>query len=381
MNGREIEKTRQLTEDLVRFPSVSDVSNETVSQFVADQLAAMKFEVEWHSYVDDKNQNKVSLVAKRGSGLGGVAYLAHTDVVPAEDWSLDFCGPFEPTERDDRLYGRGTCDMKGSLACALQATSTINPMSQTKPIYFVVTSDEEVGMLGAQIVNSKSKLFQEMVEGETVGIVGEPTQLGVIHAHKGGQRLSVRARGKSAHTSTNDGVNANYQLIPALPELLALRHESESNRKYRNENFDPPTLSWNMTITNEPEAVNVTTSLAQANIFLRTMPGVDHGPLLEAIQKLCTTHQLELAIRDGVEPWQVPSDASWVQDMLRLVQQAESHSVCFATDAGILQRLKRMLICGPGDIQQAHRSDEWISLDQLAKGTKIFQQAFQHWSV
>ena len=381
MNGREIEKTRQLTQDLVRFPSVSDVSNESVSQFVADQLSAQKFEVEWHSYIDAKNQNKVSLVAKRGSGLGGVAYLAHTDVVPAEDWSLDFCGPFEPTERDDRLYGRGTCDMKGSLACALQAASAIDPQSQTKPIYFVVTSDEEVGMLGAQIVNSKSKYFQEMVEGDTVGIVGEPTKLGVFHAHKGGQRLSVRAKGKSAHTSTNEGVNANYQLIPALPELLTLRNESESNPKYRNQDFDPPTLSWNMTITNEPEAVNVTTSLAQANIFLRTMPGVDHKPLLEAIQRLCNQHQLELAINDGVEPWQVPSDASWVQDMLRLVQQPESHSVCFATDAGILQRLKRMLICGPGDIQQAHRSDEWISLDQLAKGTKIFQQAFRHWAV
>ena len=381
MNGREIEKTRQMTQDLVRFPSVSDVSNESVSQFVADQLSAQKFEVEWHSYVDAKNQNKVSLVAKRGSGLGGVAYLAHTDVVPAEDWSLDFCGPFEPTERDDRLYGRGTCDMKGSLACALQAASTIDPQSQSKPIYFVVTSDEEVGMLGAQIVNSKSKYFQEMVEGDTVGIVGEPTKLGVFHAHKGGQRLSVRARGKSAHTSTKEGVNANYQLIPALSELLTLRNESESNPKYRNLDFDPPTLSWNMTITNEPEAVNVTTSLAQANIFLRTMPGVDHRPLLEAIQRLCNQHQLELSINDGVEPWQVPSDASWVLDMLRLVQQPESHSVCFATDAGILQRLKRMLICGPGDIQQAHRSDEWISLDQLAKGTQIYQQAFQHWAV
>ncbi len=381
MNGREIEKTRQLTQDMVRFPSVSDVSNESVSQFVADQLSAQKFEVEWHSYIDAKNQNKVSLVAKRGSGLGGVAYLAHTDVVPAEDWSLDFCGPFDATEWDDRLYGRGTCDMKGSLACALQAASTIDQQSQNKPIYFVVTSDEEVGMLGAQIVNSKSKYFQEMVEGDTVGIVGEPTKLGVFHAHKGGQRLSVRARGKSAHTSTNEGVNANYQLIPALSELLTLRNESESNPKYRNHDFDPPTLSWNMTITNEPEAVNVTTSLAQANIFLRTMPGVDHKPLLEAIQRLCNQHQLELAINDGVEPWQVPSDGSWVQDMLRLVQQPESYSVCFATDAGILQRLKRMLICGPGDIQQAHRSDEWISIDQLAKGTQIFQQAFRHWSV
>jgi len=377
MNGSELEKTKQLTKDLVVFPTVSDVSNEAVSQFVADRLAALHFDVEWHQYLDSKGQKKVSLVAKRGPGEGGVAYLAHTDVVPAEDWSLDFCGPFEGIERNERLYGRGTCDMKGSLACALQAVKGIKQTSQKRPIYFVVTSDEEVGMLGAQIVNSQSKFFQEMVEGDTVGIVGEPTQLGVFHAHKGGQRLAVRAKGRSAHTSTNEGINANYQLIPALQELLLIREESETNPIYRNQDFDPPTLSWNMTITNEPEAVNVTTSLAEANVFLRTMPGVDHMPLLAAIRNLCAKHKLEMDIKDAVEPWQVPKDSSWIQEMLALVGQKESRSVCFATDAGILQRLKRMLICGPGDIQQAHRSDEWISFDQLEKGVDVFRRAFQ----
>jgi acetylornithine deacetylase len=380
MNGREFEKTKQITKDMVAFPSVSDVSNEAISQFVADQLAALNFEVEWHQYVDSKHQTKVSVVAKRGPGSRGVAYLAHTDVVPAEDWSLDFCGPFECKEKDQRLYGRGTCDMKGSLACALQAASTIEETSQTAPIFFVVTSDEEVGMLGAQLVNSKSKFFQEMVDGDTLGIVGEPTQLGVYHAHKGGQRLAVRARGRSAHTSTKEGINANYQLIPALTELLAIREESETNPKYQNSDFDPPTLSWNMTIINEPEAVNVTTSLAQVNLFLRTMPGVDHSALLTAIKNLCAKHKLEMEIKEAVEPWQVPKDSSWVLEMLALAGQSESHSVCFATDAGILQRLKRMLICGPGDIQQAHRSDEWISLDQLEKGVDLFSRAFRKMS-
>ncbi len=380
MNGRNLEKTLRLTKDLVTFPSVSDVSNEAVSQFVADQLDGLQFEVEWHSYVDTKGQNKVSLVAKRGEGLGGVAYLAHTDVVPAEDWSVDFCGPFEPREQGLRLYGRGTCDMKGSLACALQAARTIEKSVQKRPLYFVVTSDEEVGMMGAQLVNAKSKTFEEMIQGDTVGIVGEPTQLGVFHAHKGGQRLSVRARGKSAHTSTNTGINANYQLIPALAELLAIREESESNPTYRNSDFDPATLSWNMTIINEPEAVNVTTSLAQVNIFLRTMPNVDHGPLLEAIKSLCDKHALEMEMKEAVDPWQVPKDSSWIREMLTLVGEKESRSVCFATDAGILQRLKRMLICGPGDIQQAHRSDEWISFDQLERGVDVFSRAFEHWT-
>ena len=170
-------------------------------------------------------------------------------------------------------------------------------------------------------------------------------------------------RPKTLNRNFNPNYNPNYR-----------------NPNYRNPSFDPPTLSWNMTITNEPEAVNVTTSLAQVNIFLRTMPSVDHSPLLTAIKSLCEKHQLEMDINEAVEPWHVPTDALWVQEMLTLVGSKESHSVCFATDAGILQRLKRMLICGPGNIQQAHRSDEWIGFDQLKRGVEVFRRAFQHWA-
>ena len=379
MHASLLPSTLSITKDLVRFPSVSHVSNEAVSQFVADRLQSLGFQIEWHTYRDERNQTKVSLVGKRGSGAGGICYLAHTDVVPADDWSLDWCGPFEPTERDGRLYGRGTCDMKGSLAAAIAACAMIEPSQQSKPIYFIVTSDEEVGMGGAKIVNAESKFFQEMVETGTVGIVGEPSLLSVIHAHKGGQRLAVRARGRSAHTSTNDGINANYQLIPALNDLLAIRTISESDPRFQNTMFDPPTLSWNMTITNEPEAVNVTPSLAQVNIFLRSMPEVDHSPLLNLIADLCKKHCLEFDQRDAVNPWQVDPDSDWIQAMLQIVGQSASKSVCFATDAGVLQRLERLLICGPGNIEQAHRSDEWISLEQLELGANAYLQAFQHW--
>jgi acetylornithine deacetylase len=383
MNQGLIEKTVELTKELVSYPSVSDQSNEEVSQHVANHLTTLGFEVEWHSYVDSNAKTKVSLVAKRGHGTGGVCYLAHTDVVPAEDWSVDFCGPFEPAVRHDRLYGRGSCDMKGSLACALIAASLVDLPQQSRPIYFVVTSDEEAGMHGAKLINQQSAYFQEMVENETVGIVGEPTSLSVIHAHKGGQRMAIRARGMSAHTSTNAGINANYRLIPALQELLDIRQASQTDERYQNRMFDPPTLSLNMTITNEPEAVNVTPSLAQVNLFLRSMPEVDHKPLLQAIRSLCEKYQLEFEIKESVEPWQVPSDSPWIQDMMYLVGagQQQSHTVCFATDAGILQRLDRLLVCGPGDIQQAHRSDEWISLDQLGRGVEVYRKAFQHWAL
>jgi acetylornithine deacetylase len=142
--------------------------------------------------------------------------------------------------------------------------------------------------------------------------------------------------------------------------------------------FDPPTLSWNMTITNEPEAVNVTPSLARLNSFLRTMPSVDVEPLLTQVEAICKTYGLEFRRKESVDPWSVEPNAPWIQSMLRIVGQERSHSVCYATDAAVLQRLASMMICGPGDIQQAHRSDEWISLEQLSRGIEVYQTAFSH---
>lgn len=367
--GRAVE----LTQQMVSFPSVSDRSNTEVSQFVADRLAEMGFSVEWLTYEDEEKVPKVCVVAKRGAGVGGVAYLAHTDVVPAEDWEPEFSGAFQGYQLGDKLYGRGTCDMKGSLAAALTAAANIQ---SRQPLYFVVTSDEEVGMRGASYVNQHSKLFEEMVTNDTMGIVGEPTELQVIHAHKGAESFAIVAKGVSAHTSTNKGENANYKLIPALKSFLELRNLAEANPAYHDRDFEPPTLSWNMTISNEPEAVNVTTSMAKLNNFFRAMPKVDHQPLLDEVQSICQQFGLECRTKYSARPWSVDPQSDFVAKMLELADQPRSHSVCYATDAGVLQRLRRMVICGPGSIQQAHRCDEWISLDQLRLGVELYEKVF-----
>lgn len=367
--GRAVE----LTQQMVSFPSVSDRSNTEVSQFVADRLTEMGFSVEWLTYEDEEKVPKVCVVAKRGGGVGGIAYLAHTDVVPAEDWEPAFSGAFQGYKHGDRLYGRGTCDMKGSLAAALTAAANIQCK---QPLYFVVTSDEEVGMRGASYVNQHSKLFEEMVTNDTMGIVGEPTELQVIHAHKGAESFAIVAKGVSAHTSTNKGENANYKLIPALNSFLELRNRAEANPAYHDLDFEPPTLSWNMTISNEPEAVNVTTSMAKLNNFFRAMPKVDHQPLLDEVQRICQQFGLECRTKYSARPWSVDPQSDFVAKMLELADQPRSHSVCYATDAGVLQRLRRMVICGPGSIQQAHRCDEWISLDQLRLGVELYEKVF-----
>lgn len=376
-----IMKALEFAQQLVAFDSVSRKSNLDVSDFVANELKRLEFEVERLEYMDDHGVRKANLVAKRGVGVGGIAYFAHTDVVPADDWSIDFCGPFAPTVKEGKLWGRGSCDMKGSLACALAAASEIEPCKQSAPIYIVCTADEEVGMSGARHINQFSKMFEEMVRNDTVGVIGEPTELRVVHAHKGGCRIEITARGISAHSSTKDGVNANWKLIPMLAKLGELQVLTETDPAYQNLEFDPPTLSGNIVITNQPLAANVTTSLARAAWFLRTMPKVNIQPLLQQVRESCEELGLECDLRYSIDPLWVDPNSKYVQRAIQLAGCSHSEVVCYATDGGVLRRLKNLVVCGPGSIDQAHRSDEWISLEQLEKGTALYRRFFEYWGL
>lgn len=367
-------------QDLISFASVSRDSNVAVSNYVADVLQRLGFAVERLDYVDEAGQPKSNLIAKRGQGVGGIAYFAHTDVVPADDWSVDFCGPFEPTVRQNRLWGRGSCDMKGSLAAALAAVEAIDAKRQSAPLYIVCSADEEVGMAGARLINESSAFFQEMVQNETVGIIGEPTELRVVHAHKGACRIEITSHGKSAHSSTNEGINANWRLIPMLSRLAELQQLSEINASFQNQEFEPPTLSGNLVIFNQPLATNVTTSMARAAWFLRTMPKVSIEPLIEQARQAAEELGLEFKVRYSIDPLWVDPNSSFVRQVMKLVGVEKSEVVCYATDGGVLRRLKNLVVCGPGSIDQAHRSDEWIALEQLEKGTALYQSIFEYWA-
>ncbi len=366
--------------ELVSVNSISQRSNERISRIVAGHLERLGFDVEWLSYKDEQGELKVNLVAKRGSGQGGVAYLSHTDVVPADDWAPDFCGPFSPVVRDGKLYGRGSCDMKGSLACALAAAERISVHDQSAPIYIVCSADEELGTVGARQIDRESKYFQDMVAQNVLGIVGEPTLMEVVHAHKGGVGLTISAHGISAHSSTTQGVNANYQLIPILPLLLEIQKQCETDPSLHCSLFHPPTLSWNTILKNTPEAINITPSLAQACVFFRVMPGVDYQRLIDRLQKESERLGLDFHLVDKTPPMIVPPDAPAVRFMLKQCGKSIPQTVCYSTDGGILQRIKQMVVCGPGSIEQAHRNDEWIALDQLERGTSLYERTFREWA-
>ncbi|MEZ6065072.1 MAG: M20 family metallopeptidase [Planctomycetaceae bacterium] len=370
---------QELASELIRFDTVSVRSNVPITDHVESHLRRLGCDIERLEYDDARGVRKASVIGKRGSGGGGgLAYFCHTDVVPAEDWARA-AGPFEPVIEDGRLYGRGSCDMKGSLACMLSAVASVPASEQREPIYIVCTADEEVGMQGAQQVANESRMFAEMVAAGTRGIIGEPTELEVVHAHKGGSVIRVTSRGRAAHSSTTRGLNANLAMIPLLTEARAIYDETISDPRWQNPEFDPPTICWNIGINDHTHAINITPPQSVCTIYFRKMPGVDGQPLVERILKVAEAEGLEASVSDFGQPLYIPKDAPFTLECLELAGKPAARTVGYGTDGARLTALERLIVCGPGSISQAHTHDEFIEVKQLGLGTDLYRRMIRRW--
>ncbi len=370
----------RLAQEMIALDSISVRSNASVAALMRGWLEKLGFEIEQLEMTDPNGQLKVSLVCKRGRGSGGIAYFCHNDVVPVDDWSAAAGGPFSGAVSDGKLWGRGACDMKGSAAAALAAIARIATADQTAPIYFVATSDEEHGMHGAQLVSTKSQLFEEMVCHGTVGLIGEPTELHVVNAHKGGCNLLVSSRGRAAHSSTAEGLNANWQLIDFLKFVKDIQVRCESDATLQNNAFHPSHLSLNLVIKNRPAAGNITVGQATAQIFLRPMPSVPWEELVSELAAHAESLGLEVGPIHRLPPVFTSADRPFVREALQLTGDTQVGAVSYATDGCWFTRIEDLIVLGPGSIQQAHRPDEWISLDQLNRGVDMFEKFFRHYA-
>lgn len=366
-------------QDLVAFESTSVLSNLPVSDYVEDALRKLAFTTERLEYDDQNGVRKCSIVAKKGEGRGGVAYFGHTDVVPADNWFSDEFGPFTPTVRDGRLYGRGSCDMKGSVATMLAAAARFSTSELKHPIYITCTADEEVGYHGAKDVATRSQLFREMVDGHSRGIIGEPTKLEVVHAHKGTYGFHVISRGRAAHSSTREGLNANLAMIPFLAEMKAIHDETESEPQWQNEEFDPPSLSWNIGINDHTKAINITAPQSVCTVYFRAMPNVDVEALMNRARAKAEECGLEFHSQVETPPLYVDPNSEFIREVLQLAGRESSSTVSYGTDGSSFLAMKNLVVFGPGDIAQAHTHDEWISLDQLELGTDMYARAIRRW--
>jgi acetylornithine deacetylase len=364
---------KDLLARLVAFDTTSHKSNLQIIRFVEGYLRQHGVESQ---LVPTPDGEKASLFATIGpKGVGGIALSGHTDVVPVDGqvWSTD---PFTLMERDGKLYGRGACDMKGYLACVLAMVPDLKARNLAVPVHIAFSYDEEVGCTG--VMPMVAELGKTLPRPRMV-LVGEPTGMTVVDAHKGPMRWVVRLSGKAAHSSMPHlGVNAIAYAGQLLAELN--RIEAEIAAAGRDERFDPPYTTLQVTQIEGGIASNIVPEACWFGWEIRRLPGFD-GEGLDAhfrrfAEEHCAIPMRQVAPEAGVAielvaevpPFQSDAASDAVPLALKLAQQNETFAVCYATEAARFQAGGvASVVCGPGDIAQAHTPDEFIAVAELEK--------------
>ncbi len=370
-------RARDLMEKLIAFPTVSTESNLALIDFVESYLADLGVA---STRVPDATGQKASLYAHIGPQVaGGVVLSGHTDVVPVagQAWDTD---PFTVTEKNGKLYGRGTCDMKGFDALALSAVPLALERGIKRPLQIALSYDEEIGCLGAPPMIDHM-VSHGMPRADTV-IVGEPSMMQVVTGHKGGIGWDMHFRGFEVHSSiAYQGVSAimmaakmiewcnqvNAETAAATPSALAAA-------------FDPPYTGLHVGTIHGGTANNITAKDCYFNVNIRLVPG-DDVRVWEA-RVLAKVAELEAemkAVRPeaGITAAQnfeltglVPESMGKAEEIARrLTGDNATHVVSYGTEAGQFQeRGYSAVVCGPGDIAQAHQPNEFITIDQFQQG-------------
>ncbi|TDL89471.1 acetylornithine deacetylase [Meridianimarinicoccus aquatilis] len=357
---------------LVAFPTISSDSNLEMIATLAHLLedAGARTEV-----LLDEHGGKANLFATIGPDTGGGIVLSgHSDVVPVadQDWSSD---PFEMREAGGRLFGRGTCDMKGFIACAVAMAPTFAARTLHRPIHFAFTHDEEVGCLGAQALCAA---LRDRGIRPSIAIIGEPTQMQVIDGHKGCCEYTTRFEGLEGHGSAPDrGVNAVDYAVRYATRLMELREHLKA-RAPKPPAFDPPHSTINIGALVGGVGHNVIAGKARVDWEMRPVQASDfefvhddltrycRDELLTAMQAVHSDARIETETVGEVAGL-TPAAANEARDlMVALTGRTDVGTVPFGTEAGLFQELgMSAVVCGPGSIAQAHKPDEFIEIAQL----------------
>lgn len=353
---------------LIATPSVSSVSpqfdqgNRPVIDLLATWLDGLGFRVEIQPLAI--HPQKANLIATIGSGSGGLVLAGHTDTVPCDPelWTSD---PFRLSERDQRLYGLGTSDMKAFLALAIEAARRFESGRFREPLTILATADEESSMAGAlALVEAGRPLGRH-------AIIGEPTGLRPVRTHKGIMMEAIRVRGQSGHSSDpalgNSALEGMYQV---LGEILDWR--AELQRRHRNPLFKVPVPTLNLGHIHGGDNPNRICGACELHIDLRPLPGMDLDELRGELERRLTLRldgsglglQVERLFA-GTPAMETPAGAPIVRAAERLTGHP-AEAVAFGTEGPYLNELGMdTLILGPGDIDQAHQPDEYLRLDRI----------------
>ena len=367
---------REMIEALVGIPTVSRDSNLALIEFVQNYLYDWRID---STLIENDDGTKANLYATVGPMVpGGVVLSGHTDVVPTDGqpWSTD---PFQVAERDGRLYGRGTCDMKSFYAIALALVPEMRNLR--RPIHFALSYDEEVGCLGAP--DLIEALTAAIPEPEAI-IVGEPTGMRIVNAHKSIFHFTTRVTGHAAHSSQpHRGVSA-VMVAARLVNWIAERQRRNAETASPDCAFEPPFTSLHCGMIHGGTAPNIMARSCEFVTDVRCLPGESGEAYLDELRRYVAEEiepemrrvsqaaGVEFTVDAAVPAFESPSDSAAVRLVERINESGPVESVPYAAEAGQYQQAGySVAMCGPGSIDQAHRPDEYISLDQVDSGTRF----------
>ncbi|TCZ66593.1 M20/M25/M40 family metallo-hydrolase [Roseicella aquatilis] len=355
-----LDAVARLAADLIALDSRSPVPNLAVAERIEAELAG--FAVERLDYTDAAGVAKRALVAHRGPP-GGYALSGHMDTVPETGWTED---PWSPrVDADGLLHGLGSVDMKGAVAACILAAKVV---PDGVPATLLLTTDEETTKAGARAVAASALARSLGLRGI---VVAEPTGLVPVRGHRSSANITAVASGVQAHSSTGQGSNANWALIPFLAEMREIQHRLRHDPDLQDPAYDPPFCDFNLVIDNHGTAVNVTPARATARIKFRASRRLDRTPILEAVRAAAQRAGIALEIRAEGPPPELPADHPLVRLAADLTGQAP-RTAPYGTDASELQELAPCLVLGPGRIDTAHTPRECVAVRDLAAAVPLF---------
>ncbi len=373
---------REILDQLVGFPTVSRDSNLPLVEWVEGYLGGhgIQSHLYWHP-----DRTKAALFAHVGPKVaGGVVLSGHTDVVPVDGqgWTSD---PWTVTERDGRLYGRGTCDMKGFDALAIWALVEAHLRGVTRPLQLALSFDEEIGCTGAPPM---IEAMQAVLPKASVAIIGEPSLMRVVNGHKGGTGYLVTLLGYEVHSSLLPyGVSA----IMEGARLISWANAKNAENMAKPPGplaalFDPPFTTLHVGTITGGTAQNITARDCRYALEFRVVPGenpdewsaafkAEVDSLREAMKAVRPEADIVLEPFFDVPPLVPETNGAAEGVVRRLTGDNATHAVSYGTEAGQFQQAGySAVICGPGDIAQAHQVDEYLEVAQFQAGQAFMEK-------
>lgn len=365
--------------ELISLPSISsaneaiDSSNQAVIDSLADKFEALGFHCELIESPSTSGQKKLNLLATLGAGPGGLVLSGHTDTVPLDEelWQVD---PFKATEKDGKLYGLGCTDMKGFFPVVMAAVQNLAATDFKHPLIVLATADEETSMEGAKTL---VKLGRPQAR---YGVIGEPTGLKPVFAHKGIMMESIRLQGQSGHSSDPAlGNNALDAMHLVIADLMTYRDELKN--RYQSPIFEIPYPTLNLGCIHGGDNPNRICGHCDLEYDIRLVPGMHIDDVRAEITARIRTITDQLGIKAELAPLFSGVPAFCADDnseLLKAAKRLTGHdgiSVAFGTEGSHLQQLGLdTIIMGPGNIDQAHQPDEYMSMDMIDPAVKLISQ-------